>query len=131
MASLELLFAAVDRFITAYRIDGASAFDINMSVEEIFTNCVKYNPDGESGIEIRLGCENGSICIQLIDHDSHHFDVAEAPNVDVSKPLDARKPGGLGLHLVHRVMDEVRYEYGERKSVITLIKSMEKIDADN
>jgi serine/threonine-protein kinase RsbW len=51
------------------------------------------------------------------------FDPALAPRADPSAPIEQRRIGGLGWHLVHQVMDEVRYEprtpQGNR---VTLVK---------
>ena len=49
----------------------------------------------------------------LTDYDVDPFDVTKAPDVDVTLPIEQRRPGGLGLHLIRRLMDSVDYEYSE------------------
>ena len=49
----------------------------------------------------------------LTDHGVEPFDVTRAPDVDISLPIDRREPGGLGLHLLRRVVDSVEYAYSE------------------
>jgi anti-sigma regulatory factor (Ser/Thr protein kinase) len=44
--------------------------------------------------------------------------------VDVQKPIEERPVGGLGLHLLKKVMDDVQYEYQDRESKITLVKKI-------
>jgi anti-sigma regulatory factor (Ser/Thr protein kinase) len=39
------------------------------------------------------------------------FDITQAPEVDVHRGIDERQPGGLGLHLIRRMVDSIKYEY--------------------
>jgi anti-sigma regulatory factor (Ser/Thr protein kinase) len=50
--------------------------------------------------------------------------VTDTPDVDVSKPITDRTPGGIGLFLVRRMMDDVAYEYAEGVARVTLTKHM-------
>ena len=60
----------------------------------------------------------------MTDYDVDPFDVTEAPDADIRLPIDERKPGGLGLHLVRRLLDSIAYEYTKetRQSRITFRK---------
>ena len=78
---------------------------------------------GEIGIDARLA--DGEIVVRISDYDSPRFDITQAPPVDTSAPLDARTPGGLGIHLVKQLMDGVEYDHHGRTSTITLHKRME------
>ena len=62
--------------------------------------------------------------VTLTDYGVDRFDPTLAPEVDISLPLEQRKPGGLGLHLIRRMVDSIRYEYDEvnRQSRITFRK---------
>ena len=44
----------------------------------------------------------------LTDYDVDRFDVTKAPDVDIELPIEQRKPGGLGLHLIRRLVDSHR-----------------------
>ncbi len=46
-------------------------------------------------------------------------------NLDVTKTLEERRIGGIGLHLVRNVVDKITYEYEDRNACITLIKHLE------
>jgi serine/threonine-protein kinase RsbW len=64
----------------------------------------------------------GGVEIGMVDRDVEPFDPTRGPAVDVEAPIDAREPGGLGVHLIRRMADSVEYEYNtqSRESRITL-----------
>lgn len=111
---------AVDHF----DLDTGTSFTLNMAVEELFTNMVKYNGNGADDTLIGVDREADWMTIWLVDFDSEPFDLSDAGEVDTSAPLHDRRPGGLGIHLVKRFMDEVMYEYKERKTTIRLGKRL-------
>jgi serine/threonine-protein kinase RsbW len=126
IASLQTIFDFIDDFVTAYRIDDSSAFAISIMVEELFTNMVKHNPHTVNDVAIDLQREGATVRITLTDSDVEPFDLTAAEEVDVRESLDNRKPGGLGIHLVKNLADDIRYEYKNRQSKITLIKKLER-----
>jgi serine/threonine-protein kinase RsbW len=93
-------------------------------VEELFTNMVKYNPDAIRDIALSFGQNNSTLTVRLTDFDVAPFDVTRAPPVDVTKPLEERAIGGLGLHLVRQMADTIRYEYADGRSTITFTKAL-------
>ena len=98
------------------------AFCIPFVVEEIFTNMVKYNRGSAHRIRIGVSRADDSVVVRLTDFDVDPFDPASAPEVDVDLPLEARRPGGLGLHLVKSLADKLTYEYENRVMRISVVK---------
>lgn len=119
------VFDLVGRFFSTEQIDPALRFPIDFVLEELFTNFVKYNPAGKSDIGILLALQGDELRVSLTDSDSAPFDLhKDAPVVDTNKPLEERKPGGLGVHLVKKMMDRVEYAHENRTSTITLYKNV-------
>jgi len=125
IAALDDVFRFVAEFFAAEELDQTDRFPVDFAIEEVFTNYVKYNRDGAGEIEIGLRLDDGQLVMELMDFDSDRFDLnADAPIVDTSEPLEAREAGGLGVHLVKRLMDRVEYRHEQRTSTITLYKRL-------
>lgn len=124
LESLGAVFAFLKEASTAFELDQALTFSVNMVVEELFTNMIKYGASG--GREILIGVDKtaSQLKIKLIDFDSEPFDLTDLDAVDTSAPLNKRRPGGLGIHLVRCFMDEVKYEYKDRTTHISLAKNL-------
>lgn len=84
---------------------------IDFAIEELFTNMLKYSLSGTNPVEIAFECDAGGVAVTLADTGVEPFDITAAPDADVDLPLAQRRPGGLGLHLVRRLVDELSYEY--------------------
>ena len=122
--SLGEIFTFIREFFTREQIESDSLYVFCLAAEELFTNMVKYSPEGTGDIQLEL-CRNGDdLQLVLNDFDVERFDVTQAPPVAVDAPLAERRPGGLGLHLVRNLADRMTYEYSGRQSRITVTKKL-------
>lgn len=119
VGELENIFAFLSRFAVTSKLRP----EIDLAVEEIFTNFVRHNAGGSGGIEIRMRRHGDQLSISLIDGDSPPFDIKREPRIDL--PLDQRTPGGLGIHLAKKMTDRVDFTYENRVATITLHKRVE------
>ncbi|MGE5236709.1 MAG: ATP-binding protein [Acidobacteriota bacterium] len=126
--SLEGIFSFLGDFFARERIAAGPAFAIQLVVEELFTNLVKYNVPARNPVEVALARVGDEVRIELVDRDVDPFDPTSAPEVDVDAPLAARQPGGLGLHLVRAVVDRVSFEWHDRVMRIGVVKNLERAD---
>jgi len=96
-----------------FDIDSEQRLAIDFAIEELFTNMLKYSRCGANPVEIAFECDTGTgtVEVSLIDTDVEPFDVTAAPDADVTLSLQQRQPGGLGLHLTRRLVDDLTYEY--------------------
>ena len=122
--SLDPIFRFVEEFLRAQAVDAALLEPVNFIIEELFTNMVKYNPGNTRDIALSLGRSADALTVRITDFDVDPFDVTRSPAVDIEKPLAERQIGGLGLHLVRRMADTLRYEFVDRRSTITFTKSL-------
>lgn len=101
-------------------IDDALCMNLVLAVNEACMNIIQHAYKNESNREIHLtiSYNNKQIIFNLQD---------DAPCVDLSriKPRDLSniRPGGLGVHFMKKIMDEVQYgECSECGNTLTLIK---------
>jgi phosphoserine phosphatase RsbU/P len=84
---------------------------VDLAVEELFTNMVKYGRGSGAPVDIRLYPVDGGVELAMIDHGVEPYDVTRTPDVDIAMPIEERDAGGLGLHLIRRMADSFEYEY--------------------
>jgi serine/threonine-protein kinase RsbW len=123
--ALDSIFQFVATYLAATGIEADQAFTVDLIIEELFTNLVKYSRGGVQPISIGLGMDGERLVIRITDFDGEPFDLTQAPAVDTSRPIAERKPGGLGIHFVRQIADELRYEHSNGASTIIVIKRLE------
>ena len=99
---------------------------VDLAIEELFTNMVKYANGTEAAVRVSLEAVSGGVEVTLTDYGVERFDPTRAPEVDVNAPLESRVPGGLGLHLIRKMVDSIDYGYedGSRQGRITFRKTI-------
>jgi anti-sigma regulatory factor (Ser/Thr protein kinase) len=122
--SLRDIFEFTEDFFAGEGIDRSHQFAVNFAVEELFTNMVKYNAGNPNDILLEIAHVDGELVASLTDFDVDRFDVTEDRDVDVESPLEERKIGGLGLHLIPKMIDSIDYDYADRQSKITFTKAL-------
>ncbi|HEU5162270.1 MAG TPA: ATP-binding protein [Thermoanaerobaculia bacterium] len=125
VAALGEVFELVEAFFSREALSARLRYPVDLAVEEVFTNFVKYNADAASDIGVSLRKEEGELVVSVTDFESVPFDLTKRVPPDISAPLGQRTPGGLGIHLVQNVMDRVEYEHRNRQSTVTLYKRLD------
>jgi len=114
MAALSGVLAMSHEFCRLNGVDDGNRDTIDFVLEELFTNAVKYGVQADDEILITLDRVGDEIRLSITDFDADRFDIREAAEVDVEQPLEARTPGGLGIHLVRKLADRIEYDYADR-----------------
>lgn len=110
LAELGPLSEFLSRFWVQNGLPEDLEMDINLALEEVFVNVIRYGyPDSSKhDIRVSIALENGVVSL-TIDDDGIAFNPLDAPAVDLQAPLEGRPIGGLGIHLVRNLMDQVEY----------------------
>jgi serine/threonine-protein kinase RsbW len=83
---------------------------VMVALDEIVANALSHGADGrEPAVEVKVRVGEGEVAVEVIDN-GRAFDPTAAPTPDVAGGVGERAIGGLGLHLVRRLMDAVAYE---------------------
>ncbi len=97
---------------------------IELAVDEACSNIVEHAYEGMKDGDIECTCDASSEALTIIlrDH-GKPFDSATVPIPDVNADLKKRRVGGLGIFIMRKLMDEVRFEaLGRAGNVLTMIK---------
>lgn len=88
-----------------------------VAAEEAIVNILHYSQAND--IEIVLSSQDSAFTIQLMD-DGLPFDPTEhTPN---NKTIDERQIGGMGIHLIRQIVDEMHYERKKEKNILRMVK---------
>ena len=99
---------------------------ITVAAEEIYVNIAHYAyapGTGEATVRLEITDEPAAASITFLDR-GVPFDPLAKPDPDVSLSAEERGIGGLGIYMVKKSMDDVRYEYRDGQNVLTLIKKL-------
>ena len=98
-----------------------AAAQINVAVDEVFSNIARYSGASEATV----GClaENGVFTLRFADN-GLPYDPTEKPDPDVGLSAEERETGGLGIFMVKKAMDNVHYEYKNGLNILTLTKKL-------
>ena len=121
---LELIPAAVEEFAERDNWPPDLVFKLNLVLEELGVNIVNYS--GATGdIEISLASDADRVTVEISDNGRPFNPLTDLDAPDVAAPLGDRPIGGLGVHLVRSMMDEMQYsrENGKNKLAMTKLKS--------
>jgi serine/threonine-protein kinase RsbW len=105
-------------------LDESSTCSVEMAMDEACSNIIEHAYEGIQSGDIECTChyDDEAFTIILRDH-GRPFDVTAIPDPDVSASLEDRPIGGLGVYLMRKLMDEIRYErMGKSGNVLTMIK---------
>jgi serine/threonine-protein kinase RsbW len=124
LENLEDLVAFVSKCAREGGLDQKRISEIEIATEEAFVNVISYayKEAGRAGeIAVSCGFENGDNFLIEVTDSGMPFNVLSAADPDTSSDISDRKIGGLGIFLMKKLMDEVRYRYEGGKNVLTLV----------
>ena len=113
------------RFIEARGVGERAVYLANLTIEEMGTNIIKYGYDDTAVHEILLRLEiHPEVLLLVLEDDGHEFNPVKAPEPDLNRPAEDRVPGGLGIHLVRKMVEQMDYmRCGGRNRLTVRIRS--------
>jgi serine/threonine-protein kinase RsbW len=106
-------------------IDAGTICDLLLAVDEAVCNIILHGHKGKpESIEIEIEHGGDRLIIRLRDN-APPFDPTRIPPPDLTLPLEQRAVGGLGIHLMRQVMDEVHHRIlPQGGNELTLVKRL-------
>jgi serine/threonine-protein kinase RsbW len=107
-------------------VSGDMALKLALAVEEAVANTINHGFRGITPphrIEVRLDIAAGRIAAEIVDN-AAPFDPTSAPAADITLPLEQRRLGGLGIHLLTALMDRVEYRRVDGENRLRLEKDL-------
>lgn len=129
VANLEIVADFIIQAAQKANLDDQGIFAIQMAVDEACTNIIEHAYAGAPG-DIHLTCqvEPGECAVTIRDHGCS-FDPESVPPPDLSSDLEERHVGGLGLHFMRKLMDEVHFSFDpEKGNQVVMIKRASRGD---
>ncbi len=126
VGELDKLVATLEEVSSQWNLPSKVVMEVNLSLEELFTNIVFYAYDnpGDHVITIDFQLKPGRILQVTLTDDGKPFNLLESKvDEELGKPVDERKIGGLGIHFVREMMDGVDYKRLDNKNVVILTKN--------
>jgi anti-sigma regulatory factor (Ser/Thr protein kinase) len=101
------------------------AHAVELAADEAVTNVIRYAyPPGRQGtVRLRLWAAGGELVLAIRDQ-GRPFREEEAPPPDLESPLEDRPVGGLGIFLMHKMMDRVERRREEGENLLLLAKRL-------
>ena len=122
--NLAKVLAFVDGELEALDCLPKTQMQIDVAVEELFVNVAHYAYAPKNGpvtVRIETAQEPRAVTITLTDC-GVPYDPLAKPDPDVTLPADERPIGGLGIYMVKKSMDEMRYAYRDGQNVLMMKK---------
>jgi len=97
--------------------------DIQLAIEEHLTNILSHGYDDklEHQIRVRVQLNMHELRIEVED-DGVPFNPLEQLAPDISKPIEQRPVGGLGIHMMRKSLDGMEYRRADGKNILVMIK---------
>ena len=97
---------------------------IDVAIDELFSNIARYAyAPGTGPATVRVETEEDprAVILTFIDRGTP-FDPLAAEDPDITAPAEERSIGGLGVFLVKKTMDDVRYERRDGQNILRIRK---------
>jgi serine/threonine-protein kinase RsbW len=125
LSELEALCQHLKKFGQATGLSEAFITDVNICLDELLTNIVSYGfeDDLEHIIRFAMNLDNQVLTLSIED-DGIPFNPLEKKDPEVPADLIDVRIGGLGIHIVRKLMDDIRYKRKQGRNKLTMKKSI-------
>ena len=121
ISELKTLCQHLNHFVQIYGLSDSLISEINICLDELFTNIVLYGfeDDLEHIIRFRINFNDNALILNIEDN-GIPFNPLIKKDSDLPADINKANIGGLGIHIVKKLMDDIWYERKRGKNRLTL-----------
>ena len=109
-------------------VDPATLHALELAADEIASNVIEHvapQMPGDIICRCSIDSENHIVICEISWQSTVPFRPESLPQPEnIRQRLEARQPGGLGIYLVHSLVDEIEYDYEDGRSLVRLVKKI-------
>ena len=124
VGNLDKVLAFVDGELEKQDCPMKEQMQIDVAVEELFVNIASYAyapSEGDATVRVEASQDGRGVTITFTDR-GIPYDPLAKPDPDVTLSAEERQIGGLGIYMVKKTMDDMRYEYRDGKNHLAIMK---------
>ena len=109
-----------DTFMQSHQLPEETIYKVNLILEEMLTNIIKYAYKDTLKHDIRIEMtlmEHHELVLEFQD-DGGEFDPLDAPPPKAQESVSETPVGGLGIHLVKQMADGVEYQRDQGRNIL-------------
>ena len=125
LSELETLYRHLDQFRQRTGLSEGCMTDVNVCLDELFTNivCYGFKDDRVHMTRFTMHLDNGVLKI-VIEDEGIPFNPLDKADPEIPDDLIDVKIGGLGIHIVRKLMDDLHYERKQGRNRLTIEKKI-------
>src|SRR5438105_4757572 len=102
------LAAFVEQFGAMHHLTTDAVMTVTLVLDEIVANVIRHGQPGEHDTAVSLSLDGDRLTIDVTDA-GIPFNPVDAPPANLDVPIEQRRPGGLGIHIVKTIAETVAY----------------------
>ena len=111
-------FGEFERFSRAQGLSDDLRRRFMVALDEVLSNVTRHGrPEGLVQVDFERA---GNRLTVTVEDDGAPFNPLDAPSADTVSPLEQRRAGGVGIELVRRLLESVRYEHTGGRNRLTM-----------
>ena len=117
--ALRHIEASLEEFGRLERCGDDLAFKLHLIIEELALNAMTYG--GAESVQITITTDAEAVTVEISDDGAAFDPLSEAPEPDLDAALEDRAVGGLGIHLVRTLTDDLSYRWDGERNHLSLV----------
>ncbi|HEY3130540.1 MAG TPA: ATP-binding protein [Acidobacteriota bacterium] len=132
LPEIQRLSEILDQFGKRNGVSPAALFHMQLALDEILTNVISYGyrDDREHQIFVRLSLHEGELTAEVED-DGQPYNPLSRPDPDISRPLEEKPIGGLGIYLTRHLLDGLQYRTENGWNLLVMKKKARAADGES